>query len=1450
MPELGSMTETMKQQRALMDAGFSDDEIVQWQADQRKILTDAGFNQAQIDTEFGHPPLDTAPVKQAILESANAHLKPDTPDGQVKPVTDFMEALDAGFQGSVSGLLKRGKVPDKTLDENAPMASRIAATIGTLAGDAPFMVGGALAGIEGGPVTAAAGGFALPAGMRKVLMDAYQKGEVMSFADFWERASGAIIETTKGLITGAATGGAGKLAGALPIASPTAKFAAETAAEISTMVTVGKALEGEIPKAQDFLDAAVVVGGLKGSVKLASKARDVYAKAGVKPDELVNDLQKDVTIQQDLLAENIPVPRAYQKVTATFETGSGLPAVVSPSMPEVPAGHVRLYRGEAPETGVQLPPWLQEDPNVNQIRDTARGRWFTDDVELAKWYQKDAGEHGKLTYIDVPTDQLEQYRVVNNPEAMRFSLDPNREFFIPKELADARADFTEPSGAPGAGATGGQGGAGGRGPGGGGAGGSGMPPNTPPANEAEAQRRVLSRLSIGEPDAKDPLTFQKLYTDMIDDLNPIREAVKQATDRHELPTADDPYQLMRLTRGSFGRATQFLEYGTFDFRTYENNGRSFKEIMRGVDLDGFRAFIASRRALELNRRGIETGIDLQAAEMVVREGGRFADVARELTDYQNRLTKYLRDAGVLTDDAYQAMLEANKDYVPFFRALDRDNITGPGLSRGVKTKNPIKNIRGSEERIIDPLESVVKNTYLYLSLAERNYALTAFIDMANRSGRPGDFIEALPQEMRPTRLHEAEIRALFDEFVTVRQRQTTQQTRQTRTNTQTRTETTGADGGELSRQGQIIRNRILEALAARGFQPGEAEQMVARIENRMSGGSSTTEARTTVETTIREIERTELVPELNIRLPHEVATIWRAVNTPLKADEIGVFHGGRYQKYRVDPEVARAINSADAQTAGLLIKMLSIPAQMLRAGAVLSPDFMGRNFIRDQTMAFVFSKGGYLPVISFMRGAFSLARKDQDFQNWLKSGGANSAMIAVDRTYMQEQLAAIREVGGVRDRLWNTAKSAFEILRITSELIENATRLGEFKHVAGGFMTKEIIQEGGMAAREVTVDFARMGAKTRAISMLSAFLNPAIQGIDRSIRGFHENPVGTSAKMLAAITLPSILLYLSQKDDPRYKEIPQWQKDMSWIVLTDDHIYRIPKPHEAGVMFGSLPERMMAAFEKDNPKAFKDFEHTILNSFLPNPIPTVASPIVEQFANRSMFTGAPLIPRDMEKLLPEYQYTDYTTEAAKALGQIFGAMPGVHSRAIRDEETFLGGVARAVTTPALIENYVRSWTGGLGVYALQLADKALRETGVLPDPVKPLATLLDLPVVKAFVIRYPSASAQSIQDFYDNYYAARRVYDTLEAKAKEGDVDAYTKIQAANDGDQWNTFGKMRETITQQAQLIRLIYKNPSMTPEDKRQLIDTIYMQMIFMAQKGNEGFAMLDTIMGATRQ
>ena len=281
----------------LQSAGFSDEEIKDWSVKKRKELSEAGFNEEEIGTWLGQAPFNVKPV----VDEFNKNLKKvENPEGEEpKPVTSFIESLEAGFQMSVSGLLKREKGPSKVLSEDAPRASRIASSVATLAGDFPFMVGGAGLGMIGGAptgpgavVTGFAGAFGLPMGLRKVLMDKYTKGEVTTFSEFWDRLSGAVIETSKGLITGAFTAKAGIAVRGLPAikAAPSlVQTAASTAAEIPTMVAVGSALEGEVPSSEEFIDAAIVIMAAKGAIGTAGRLRKVYERTGVRPTDVVQD---------------------------------------------------------------------------------------------------------------------------------------------------------------------------------------------------------------------------------------------------------------------------------------------------------------------------------------------------------------------------------------------------------------------------------------------------------------------------------------------------------------------------------------------------------------------------------------------------------------------------------------------------------------------------------------------------------------------------------------------------------------------------------------------------------------------------------------------------------------------------------------------------------------------------------------------------------------------------------------------------------------------------------------------------------------------------------------------------------------------------------------------------------------------------------------------------------
>lgn len=1248
--------EGLKELQDARAAGFSDQEIQDFISERKAEAEAAGFSPTEVDSYYGSPPFDDAPVKALLHENHKLATQP-TGEGKAppKPVTNFIEAIEAGLQMSVSGLLARGKSPDFAVTEETPRSSRIAANVVSLAGDVPAMMGGYLAG--GGQITGMAGAFALPTAIRKVLMDKYEKGEVRDFSDFWDRLSGVAVDTAKSWITGAATGVAGKVVGAADIPSKVLKGAAVTSSELATMVTVGNALEGKVPSADEFIDTALALGFVKGAVGAAKKLRNVYSETGVTPEQLARDAEKDPTIVQDLNAENVDIPRKYKDV----------------ALKKV---------GEAISTG--------EQPESTTLK----------------------------------------------------------------------------------------------------------------------QR------------------YEDLYTKFVDDLNPIREEVKKMNElipEGKEGGGTDPYVLMRLLRGSIGRAAHFLEQGTYDFKTLKNTGESLKDVLKGVDIEGVRNFAVARYAVELHDRGLKIPVDIDTARAAVKEGaGRFEKPADALVSFQDKVTKYLRDSGVVSDEFYEAMLKANKHHVPFYRVLGEQ---AKRIGRGSTVENPIHAAHGSEIKLIDPLESVIKNTYVYVALAERNAANAAFIRHADKTGLASLFYKKVPPYTKAVTLREEEIEKLFKELVTTKKRTTTQTVDST-------TVTKAGSGQPDSKAFTHVKNRVMEALRARGFSEGETTQMVERL--MAKGGDAST-----VETIMKQIEKTEFVQELNIRLPAEAATIFRTIRTPLRPNEIAVFENGKRTVYEVDPDVASAFKAMDAETANLFVKLIAIPAQTLRAGAILSPDFMARNALRDQLSAFIFSNGGYFPVFDFVRGALSLIKKDEAYGNWLKSGGANAAMVSVDRQYLSEHVFKLSKETGLMERAWNVVKSPVEVLRVASELVENSTRLGEFKKLTDATSTKVDLQAAGMASREVTLDFARIGANLRAVNMISAFTNAQFQGIDRLARGFINAPLGTSAKIATAITLPSLLLWWANKDDPRMESIPHWQKDLFWIVLTKDHIYRIPKPFEAGLIFGTLPERSLEAFFKDNPDAMKDFEKSMLDAFLPNLTPQIAQPIIEQFSNRSLFTGMPVIPAGAEKLLPEYQYHEYTTELTRALGGIMGAFPGLRDRAISDEQSLIGGVARALSTPALIENYVRSWTGGLGMYAIQLADKGLRDAGRLPDPVKPTSTLADIPFIKAFVVRYPSASAQQIQDFYGEYALNQRYIDTVNAKAKEGDPVA-EKILREN-MEKMADFTAFKDALSEHAQFIRLIAKNPDVPADEKRQIIDTAYFRMIELATYGRDGLRVM---------
>lgn len=229
------------------------------------------------------------------------------------------DGLVQGLEISVGGLALRRKKPEELLAEDSPYAAKLAAFVGQTLGDLPtLLVGGLASGLVAAPagpgalVAGYAGAGALTEGARAWMMSRYAEGaDEQTIA---QQITSTLWAASKGAVVYGATGGVGgKVAGSLAAATLPTRIAAATTAEMATMVTVSKALEGQLPKPQDFLDAAIMLGGLKLSFGIAAKLRQVYTSTGQKPMDVVQRAAVDPALHDQLVDPLYPaIPEALK----------------------------------------------------------------------------------------------------------------------------------------------------------------------------------------------------------------------------------------------------------------------------------------------------------------------------------------------------------------------------------------------------------------------------------------------------------------------------------------------------------------------------------------------------------------------------------------------------------------------------------------------------------------------------------------------------------------------------------------------------------------------------------------------------------------------------------------------------------------------------------------------------------------------------------------------------------------------------------------------------------------------------------------------------------------------------------------------------------------------------------------------------------------------------------
>lgn len=770
-----------------------------------------------------------------------------------------------------------------------------------------------------------------------------------------------------------------------------------------------------------------------------------------------------------------------------------------------------------------------------------------------------------------------------------------------------------------------------------------------------------------------------VYTKAVDELNPLREMVEEIerVTGEKIPFEDDPLMQAWIARGWVGKVQEFLAKGR-----PEKGVRAFEDIIKDIpqkEHKDFSAYLVALHDLDLHRNGQMATFTLKedlAAVKQYEKNPTFKKAAKDIHRFQDYMLAELVNNGILKPETYHLLRNKYPNYVPFFRDFSADSMDGFfSSSKGfVNVANPIKRFKGSTRDIIDPLESIVKNTYQFYNAIERNHVGVTFAKLAKKPG-----IGTIVEEVR-------------------------------------------------------------------GDRPAKSTD-----------------------------------------------------NT------FSVWVKGKKVVYETTPELAQTMKMMNKDTSNFITKILQYPASWLRAGSTVTAGFAITNALRDTISAGVFSKHGFLPVVDTFKGLAHFLKKDQLYWDYVKSGGAHAAMVSLDRDYLSGHL---RELFSRKSTLSKVARNPMEVLRAISEATEVATRLGEFSNAIKGYtglysrLTKtnlnpKSLGEASIASRDITIDFSRTGTHTKTANKVVAFFNATVQGGDKLVRAWRDDPKGMTIKSTLFITLPTIALWYLNKDNTAYQELPQWEKDTFFHIPAGDKFIKIPKPFELGLLYGTTFERMLQYFDDKstgrNGVGFKGLGDRTIDTLLPDVLPTALSPIWEWWSNYSKFRQRNIVPQSQEKLPDKLQYGSNTSMVARKIGDTFNV------------------------SPYKVDNTIMGYGGNLARLGLDITDAI----GGANEK-RPTKGVTELPEIRRFFAK-PYQSSDSVQRVYDDFKEQEKLHNELKLTGQrpEGyDPKLYNKLKNAQ-----NSFKAINKAS-------KKIIDSETMSSDAKREKLDKLNIQKANVAR------------------
>ena len=564
-------------------------------------------------------------------------------------------------------------------------------------------------------------------------------------------------------------------------------------------------------------------------------------------------------------------------------------------------------------------------------------------------------------------------------------------------------------------------------------------------------------------------------------------------------------------------------------------------------------------------------------------------------------------------------------------------------------------------------------------------------------------------------------------------------------------------------------------------------------------------------------------------------------------DTVKVMENGQPAYYAIkDPLLLESITSIGYM--GPKSKFLDVSRDfknILQYGVTISPAFKVNNLFRDSVQSMAVSGLKKNPFANVIEGWVATDKNNPAHISALAGG----AIFNFGTAYEGNQAKLIKRLlaKGVKESdILDTPDKIKAGLAKVWEAYEDA---GNKSEAANRMALYNQLREQGLShlqasyeARDL-MDFSMQGSWSafRYLTQVVPFMNARIQGLYKlgrdgivpTGRVLYNSMTGKELDLTdkkkaeafsiisGAVCLASLALYYGFKDDDEFQKRDNWDRDNFWWIKLPgmDAAMRIPKPFEIGAL-GTIAERTAEQIFDENAegKQFTDaLSRMVWDTFAMNPLPQVIKPIVDLYANKDSFTGAPIETAGMEALSKAERKTENTSPLAQALAPVLNiALP-----------------EKAELSPVQMDYAIKGYFGWLGGTAATTSMYAVMpfKDGEYPD-----TKWMDRASL-GFVKSLPANQSFYTTAFYENNKQIQQAFADMRHYSEIGEMDKVQQIYEEK-GDKLALQKLYTQSSKQMANIrkqIQVVTADTGMDGATKREQIDEM-KELISMIAKQAE--------------